>query len=97
MDPLNDIGTRDGENVIVALQVLPVIFESLTPEVFLSQGVTLDHRSHRTVEQCDPAGEKLPQKSVRFVIGKGRGHQTCGITDWREGQLMLQVASDGIH
>ena len=59
MDSLDHVGTRDGENIVVALQVMPVILESLTPEVLLGQRMTLDHRSHRAVEQGDPTGEKL--------------------------------------
>jgi hypothetical protein len=43
---------------------MSVILEALTTEISLGQGVALDHRSHRAVEQGDAAGEEFPQEGV---------------------------------
>ncbi len=49
MDPPDHIGARDREEIVVPLQVVAVILESLTPEVGLGERMLLDHRPHRTV------------------------------------------------
>ena len=50
MDPLDDFGAGDGEEVVIPLQVVAVPLETLTAEVLLRQRVPLDHRPHGSVE-----------------------------------------------
>ena len=64
MDPLDHVRTSNREEIIVSLQVMPMILEAFAAEVRLGQWVTLDHRSHRSVEQGDATGEKLSQEGV---------------------------------
>src|SRR5882757_2856349 len=53
MDPGDDIGLRQHQNVIVTLEIAPVRTETVTPEGTLIQPVLLDHGAHGTIEQYD--------------------------------------------
>ena len=68
MDSLDDVGTGDGEDVVVPLEVVTVILETFSAEVLLRQGMALDHRPHRTIEQGNPVLEERPQEGVRFIV-----------------------------
>ena len=75
MDPLDDIGTGDGEEVVVPLEIMTVILEALATEVGLGERMTLDHRTHGPVEQGDASGEEFPQQGIGFVVGKRGLHE----------------------
>src|ERR1700758_748845 len=51
MNTTNNIRTGERQNVVVALQIAPVIAESLAPVAPLIETVLLDHGAHRTVEE----------------------------------------------
>ena len=71
MDRLDDVGTGDAEQVVVALQVALVAVERRVAEIFLLQLVLLDHGAHRTVEEddtlCEEVGEELTFGGQWFV------------------------------
>ena len=50
VDAADDVGPRETEEVVVALEILAVIREALAAEVGLAELVALDHRAHRAVE-----------------------------------------------
>ena len=50
MDSLDYIGTRDGEKIVVSLQIMAVILESLAAKISLGQRMALNHCSHCSVE-----------------------------------------------
>jgi hypothetical protein len=50
---LDDVGTGEREQVVVALQVVGEILEAFPAVVFLGEIVALNHRAHRPVEHQD--------------------------------------------
>ena len=69
MDPLDNIRTGDGEQVVIPFEIVAMILEPITPKIFLGQRVALDHRSHRTVEQCNPPCKEFSEGGIGFVAG----------------------------
>ena len=71
MDRLDDVGTGDAEQVVVALQVALVAVERRVAEIVLLQLILLDHGAHRTVEEddtfCEEVGEELTFGGQWFV------------------------------
>ena len=75
MDRLEDVGAGEGEDVVVALQVLRVVPEALPAVVGLGQAVGLHHRPHRAVDDDDPLREQRlervdtvsPEPAIRLV------------------------------
>ncbi len=61
----DDVGPRQHQQVVVALQVARVILEALAAEVGLGQLVPLDHRAHRAVEDEDALREQSSSQSCR--------------------------------
>ena len=59
MDTLDHIGTGDGEEVVISLEIETVVFEPLSTEISLGQRVPLDHGAHRSVEQGDASGKEF--------------------------------------
>ena len=53
MDALDDVGPRQDEQVVVALQVVRMVAEALTAVVRLGERVALDHGAHRAVQHED--------------------------------------------
>ena len=56
---LIDVGARQDQQIVVALEILRVILEPLAAEVRLGQLVALDHRPHRAVEDEDALRERV--------------------------------------
>ena len=50
MDALDEVGSREGKQVVVALQFLFVSFEQVSTKILLHQLVPLNHGSHRTIQ-----------------------------------------------
>ncbi len=64
MDPGNQIRTRQGEHVVVALEVVAVIAEATAAEVLLAELVTLEHGAHRAIQDEDAlSGQLLDQRT----------------------------------
>ncbi len=61
MDVPDDIGSRQGQQIVVALQVARVVAKPLTAEIRLGEAVALNHCPHRAVEEEDACREKLVQ------------------------------------
>ncbi len=57
VNPPDHVGTGDRQNVVVALQVPRMGGETLPPEIFFRERMTLHHRPHGPVDQHDPAGQ----------------------------------------
>mmetsp|Transcript_36612 Transcript_36612/g.84976 ORF Transcript_36612/g.84976 Transcript_36612/m.84976 type:complete len:483 (-) Transcript_36612:1085-2533(-) len=68
VDLADDIGPREQQQLVVALQVLGVVLEALAAVVGLGQLVALDHRAHRAVEHGDALLEQ-----GRQALGAGVG------------------------
>ncbi len=58
VDPLDDRGLREDEEVVRALEVLRVGAEALAAVPGLVETLPLDHRPHRAVDDGDAAGEE---------------------------------------
>ena len=56
--PGDHVGPRQHQDVVVALEVLRVILETLAAEIRLGQLVPLDHRAHRAIEHEDPFSQE---------------------------------------
>ena len=61
MDAPDYLRPSDREEIIIPLQIVTMILESLAPEVRLGKRMLLDHRPHRTVKEGNASGEKLSQ------------------------------------
>ena len=58
MDAADDVGPRQDEQVVVALEVARVRREARAAEVGLGEAVALHHRAHRAVDDEDPVAEE---------------------------------------
>ncbi len=74
VDPGDDLGLGEGEQVVVALQVPGPVREPLAAVAGLGRTVPLDRRTHGTVDDQDP----LPQGSGSASVASGR--QSCSVT-----------------
>jgi hypothetical protein len=61
VDIADDRGSRDGQQVVVALEIAAPVSEALASIIVFTEPVALDHRAHRTVEQDDAVVERLEQ------------------------------------
>ena len=60
MHSFDDVGFRDLEQFIVALQVLALpMLEAFPAEIGLPQFKALDHRPHRAIDDSDPLLEQF--------------------------------------
>ena len=68
MNGQDHVGTRDGQNVVVALErvFVRVEFELLATKVVLVEFIALDHRAHRSVDDENAVGERL-EKFILYV------------------------------
>ena len=57
MNLLNDLRLGEAEEIVITLELLGVIFESLASELGLVELVLLDHGSHGSVEDVDASRE----------------------------------------
>ena len=73
MDPADDLGLGQREQVVVTLQVLRVVGEALAAEVGLVEVLLLEHRAHRPVEDDDPLAEQVRQAREARGSGERRG------------------------
>jgi len=71
MDLADHVRPRQDQQVVVALEIVPMIPESLAAEIRFRQPIPLDHRPHRAIEEEDACGEKRMQA---FGGGLGGGH-----------------------
>ena len=55
MDAADEIGAREGQQVVGAVEVAGVVAEALAPERALVEPLALDHRPHGAVEHEDAA------------------------------------------
>jgi len=55
----DDLGLRQNEGIIVALEVLLPVLEALAPVTGLVELVALDHRTHRPIDDEDALGRGL--------------------------------------
>ena len=58
MDPPDQVGLREGEQVVVAAQLVREILEALAAILGFRQLLALDHRTHRAIEDEDAFGEQ---------------------------------------
>src|SRR6185503_393315 len=61
----DDVGTREHQEVVVALEVVRMIAQPLAAKLRLCQPITLNHRPHRAIEQEDAPGEQLVKAGGR--------------------------------
>ena len=59
MDLSDDVGARDGQQVVVALQSVFDIGKPLAAKVLFSQVVALNHCTHRAIEDENTLGTKV--------------------------------------
>ena len=69
VDAADDVGPRQHEEVVVALEVARMGGEPLAAEIGLRQAVPLHHRPHRPVEDEDPAAEDRVEHVARSLFG----------------------------
>ena len=72
VDALDHVGTREAEQIVVALEVVRMAGKARPAEVGLGKIAGLDHRPHRAVEHDDARGEHPPE-SIRAGGGVGGG------------------------
>ena len=72
-----DVGPREREQVVVALEVAPVVAEALAAERRFVELVPLDHRAHRAVEQHDALVEQLLQPLDARRAARSRRPARC--------------------
>ena len=70
MDRADDIGARQGQEVVVALDVVRMVREPGAAKVRLAQPVALDRGPHRAVEDQDP----ILERGVELEPHAGAGH-----------------------
>ena len=70
VDVADDVGTRQAEQLVVALDVFGEIFEALPPVIGFGQLKALDHGAHGPVEDGDAGLKDLGQ---RLCAGVGNG------------------------
>src|SRR5690606_5697667 len=63
----------EGQQLVVALDVVRMIGEALAAELLLGEAVALDHGAHRAIEDEDPAGEELAQPGFDGAHGSDGG------------------------
>ena len=71
----------EAEEVVVALQIVGKVLETLAAEVGLGQAVGLHHRAHGPVEHGDAPREELAQGGEGWVLGESGG-DGCGGHGW---------------
>jgi hypothetical protein len=69
VDLADDVGPRQDQQVVVALQILRMILEPLAAEVRFRQLVALDHRPHRAVEDED-AGRRARVECASAIVSE---------------------------
>ena len=70
MDAGDNVGARQGEDVVVAAQVVAVTGEALAAKTALIEPVLLDHRAHGAIEQHDAlGGQALQALDARAPLG----------------------------
>ena len=75
---LDDVGAREAEQVVVALEIVRMSGETFAAEVGLRQVVALDHRAHRAVEDHEPGGEQRFERAARGGGPLGGGRRRGG-------------------
>lgn len=76
----DDVGTREAEEIVVALEVVREVREAGATEIGFLQGVGLDHRTHRAIEDGDALGKDRAKRGGAGSGGRGwvldgRGHE----------------------
>jgi hypothetical protein len=79
VDLADDRGLGQHQQVVVALEVVRPVLEALAAVLGLAQLVTLDHRTHGTVEYEEAAGEQVSEQFGTVGTGGGRGVGHAGI------------------
>jgi hypothetical protein len=51
MDVANDLRTAEREQIVVAFEIAMPVPKPFATEFILAQGMALDHRAHRAIEQ----------------------------------------------
>src|SRR5258706_144592 len=70
VDLADHLRARDGEEVVVAAQVLAEILEALAAELRFREVVALDHRAHGAVEHEDAL--------LEGILERGKSGRACG-------------------
>ncbi len=91
MDAVDQLGLGDHQHLGAVLEVVRVVRERLTPELFFIEVVGIDQGSHRPVEQHDPRGECLfePVCCAGFSVRRHRQSITRS-----EGMKTLRIHRD---
>ena len=71
---LDNIGPGQGKQIVVALEVLVVVFEPLPAVIGLHQAERLDHGAHRPVQHQNPLLKGLLESCVCRRV---RRHRSC--------------------
>jgi hypothetical protein len=89
VDGADDVGPRQGQQVVVASDVARMVAEALAAEIGLGQTVTLDERSGRPVEDEDALAQKWSEQEQALltrpngVVGDGcvcgRDRRNCSL------------------
>ena len=72
VDGADDVGPRQGQQVVVASDVARMVAEALAAEIGLGQTVTLDERSGRPVEDEDALAQKGSEQEQALVTRPNR-------------------------
>jgi hypothetical protein len=65
----NDVGPHQAQQLVVALDILVVVSETLPTEIRLGQLVLLDHRSHGPIQDQDALAQLLNETRTMRVVG----------------------------
>ena len=83
VDFLDDVGSGEREQLVVALHVMGMVAEALAAVVVLAQLVLLDHGAHGTVQDQDAFLEQFAQPGLDRAHGgrvpAGRGGSGGGV------------------
>ena len=71
MNGLDDARLRDGQQVVVAPDIVRPVAETVAPVVGLGQVIPLNHRSHRAVENENALLEKRGKRFQHPLLYAG--------------------------
>ena len=68
MDVGDDVGTRQDQDVEIALEIVAVTGEPRAAEIRFAELTALNHRPHRTIEDENAFGQEAAKNLRRVVV-----------------------------
>jgi hypothetical protein len=67
VNAVNDVGASDAEQIVVALQFVRMILESIATKLFISQFLLLDFSAHSAINNHNSLGGRAPDVILRAL------------------------------